>query len=284
MNAPVAIALLNQADREASVQAPAWTVQVENLGVWLSHCGPWLRVGCTVGGGVRGALANVRNGETVATGLEVPMWRTEAGATAWFPAQPVASVAAPRARLQDVDLLALGDAWGHLRHPLALSQLIGRLGLGRQQAWSAMEGVHTHRLPLASLEHIWRLSDEIQLPWQLTVGGRQGVLRVRGPLGPVHWQGGGCLLRQHMPVAPVGARCHTEMGLRLDALHELWLVMVPSPEGLRSRLEGFDLQGGLLLALDSPRQPGEPESAAWRLLVQGLSQGRHACRLRCVRH
>lgn len=265
MNAPVAIALLNQAEGPCAAHVPAWTVLVENAGVWVSHHGAWQRVGQASG------VPSVAD-------PAVAVWRTEAGATAWFPAQPVASVAAPRARLQDVDLLALGDAWGGLRHPLALSQLITRLGLGRQQAWTAMEGVHTHRLPLASLEHIWRLSDEIQMPWQLTVGGGQGVLRVRGPLGAVRWQGGCCLLRQQ---APVG---HTEMGLRLDALHELWLVMVPSPEGLRSRLEGFDLAGGLLLTLEAPRVPGAPESAAWRLLVQGLSQGRHACTLRCVRH
>ncbi len=276
MNAPVAIALLNQAEGLACVEAPTWTVQVENPGVWVSHHGPWQRVSPAVGG--------VHNSMACAARSDVPVWRTAAGATAWFPAQPVASAAAPRARLQDVDLLALGDAWAGLRSPLALSQLIAAAGLGRQQAWAAMEGVHTHRLPLASLEHIWRLSDEIQLPWQLTVGGRQGVLRVRGPWGPVHWQGGACLLRQHLPQAPDGPQFHTEVGLRLDALHELWLVMVPSPEGLRSRLEGFDLHGGLLLTLQAPRQPGEPESAAWRLLVQGLSQGRHACTLRCVRH
>jgi putative heme degradation protein len=259
MNAPVAIALLNQAEGQGAAQAPAWTVQVENAGAWVRHHGPWQRLGQEAD-------------EAVAA------WRTPAGATAWFPAQPVASVAAPRARLQDVDLLALGDAWCHLRSPLALSRLIASAGLGRQQAWAAMEGVHTHRLPLASLEHIWRLSHEIDLPWQLTVGGGPGVLRVRGPLGPVHWQGGCCLLRQ------ASAQSHTELCLRLDALHELWLVMVPSPEGLRSRLEGFDTRGGALLTLESPRQPGEPESAAWRLLVQGLSQGRHACTLRCARH
>ncbi len=280
MNAPVAIALLNQAEGQVSAEAPAWTVQVENPGVWLGHHGVWQRVGGASGG----TLGGVQSGAADAHRAGVPVWRTEAGATAWFPAQPVASVAAPRARLQDVDLLALGDAWAGLRSPLALSQLIAAAGLGRQQAWAALEGVHTHRLPLASLEHIWRLSDEIQLPWQLTVGGSAGVLRVRGPWGPVHWQGGACLLQQRRSQASEGPLAHTEMGLRLDALHELWLVMVPSPEGLRSRLEGFDLRGGLLLTLEAPRQPGEPESAAWRLLVQGLSQGRHACSLRCVRH
>jgi putative heme degradation protein len=259
MNAPVAIALLNQAEGRAPVPVPAWTVQVENSGAWVHHHGAWQRLGSADHAGVS-------------------MGPPDAGATAWFPAQPVASVAAPRVRLQDVDLLALGDAWCTLRSPLALSQLIASVGLGRQQAWAAMEGVHTHRLPLAALEHIWRLSDEICLPWQFTVGGGQGVLRVQGPLGSVHWQGGCCLLQQQ------SGHVRTELGLRLDALHELWLVMVPSPEGLRARLEAFDARGGLLLTLASPRQPGEPESAAWRLLVQGLSQGRQACNLRCVRH
>lgn len=268
MNAPVSLALLNQAEGQAQGQAPVWSVQVENPGVWLSHGGAWRCVG---------PLHEVPSDEV--PGATAPsFWCTPAGACAWFSAQPVASVAAPRARLQDVDLLALGDAWGSLRSPLALSRLIASAGLGRQQAWTAMEGVHTHRLPLASLEHIWRLSAEIALPWQLTVGGGQGVLRVKGPMGGVRWQGGCCLLQDPSPNG------QSDMGLRLDALHELWLVMVPSPEGVRSRLEAFDLQGGLLLVLDSPREPGVPESAAWRLLVQGLSQGRHACTLRCVRH
>ena len=201
----------------------------------------------------------------------VAQWACPVARPVFAPAPASPGRRPPERPADEVDLLALGDAWGQLGHARELAPLLARHQVGRAQAYRLMEGVHTRRTPLVAIEHLWRLASEIGSPWSLYAGNAGAALVVQAAAGRVSRDAGVLTF----------AGGTSSVRVRMDPLAESWMVTLPGAQGAVHRLELFDEQGGLILGVEGQRAPGQPESPAWRLLLLSLSVGGKMCAGRC---
>lgn len=163
----------------------------------------------------------------------------------------------------EIDSLGLGEGWAQMQDTHEFFPLLKQFQVGRLQALRLMEGVHTRRTPLIAVQWLLHLASQSGLPI-MVFAGNPGCLQIH--TGAVH------RIEPHGPwlnVLDDGFNLH----LRLDAIHESWMVSKPTDDGPVTSIELFDKHGELIVMFFGERKPGKPELPQWRQLAQELACG-----------
>lgn len=162
---------------------------------------------------------------------------------------------------ESIDRDGLLAGWAALEHSHAFHGLLRQFRVGRVQALRLAEGRFTRRLPREAVETCLRGASARSLPLMIFTGNRGCVQIYTGPVHRIEPMG------PWLNVLDPGFNLH----LRTDRIAETWLVRKPSMHGDIHSLELFDGGGGLLVQIFGARDPGRPERAGWRVLVEELA-------------
>jgi putative hemin transport protein len=171
-----------------------------------------------------------------------------------------ATRAAPPGPDADIDAQGLKDGWRALQDTHEFFMLLKRFKVGRTQAMR-LAGAE-FAVPVAPDALGWTLERAAasELPIMVFVGNpgaiqiHTGPVRTVRPMGP--W----------MNVLDPGFNLH----IRADQVQTAWVVRKPTRDGDVTSLELFDKDGENIALLFGKRKPGQPESPAWRTLMEEL--------------
>lgn len=165
--------------------------------------------------------------------------------------------ARPRAT---ADRAALLQAWSELRDTRNFPGLLARFGLSRMEALHLAEGRFSEPTGRATAALLLEMAAIRRVPLAIFVGNPGCIQIASGPMEAVRCQ---------------GAWVHAQgpaFSLRINRTYvdRAWIVTKPSAAGAIHSLELFDAQGEVVAQCFGHREPGAPESVAWRVLLQDL--------------
>ncbi len=174
--------------------------------------------------------------------------------------EPAAPAPKPR-RDAAIDLVGLRAAWLAMKDSHEFFGLLRTFDVTRTQALRLVG--HDLARPVApdSLEKILHAAAGTELPFMIFVGNpglvqiHTGAIKKVTAMGP--W----------INVLDPGFDLH----VRTDRIDRAWIVRKPTADGVITALELYDADGEQIALLVGKRKPGQPESAAWRSLVEGLA-------------
>lgn len=161
----------------------------------------------------------------------------------------------------EIDVDALRAGWQSLEHSHDFFGLLGRLGVGRQQALR-LGGVDlAEPLPERAAVRLLEAASAGQVPIMCFVGNPGCIQIFSGPVTRIAEMG------PWINVLDPAFNLH----MRLDRVAAAWLVRKPtSSRGLITSVELFDASGEMVCQFFGVRKPGEGENPAWRALAEGL--------------
>ncbi|MDI1259862.1 ChuX/HutX family heme-like substrate-binding protein [Aquabacterium sp.] len=178
----------------------------------------------------------------------------------FMPGSPMRATIRPD---EAIDALGLGDAWAAMTDTHQLFSLLRQFEVDRAQSFRLMEGIHTRRIPLLSVQWLLEAAASSGLPI-MVFAGNEGCLQIH--TGAVHRIE---LMGPWLNVLDDGFNLH----LRHDHIAESWLVTKPTEDGPVTSVELFDEQGQLIAMFFGERKPGKAELPAWRALAHRLVRG-----------
>lgn len=167
---------------------------------------------------------------------------------------------------EGLDETAFAQAWSAMTDTHQFFGLLNKFGLTRQRAFRAVEGRFTHRVETTAVRDILMEAAFEGLSIMCFVGSPGCIQIHTGPVKrvePMELQG-----KTWLNVLDPGFNLH----LREDLIDDVWVVEKPTEDGVLTSLEVFDAQGELMAMFFGARQPGQPELAAWRLMLAHLQQ------------
>lgn len=176
---------------------------------------------------------------------------------------PGVPLRAPIRADEAIDVAGLSQAWSQMRDTHQFFSLLRKFEVDRAQSFRLMEGVHTRRMPLVSVQWLLEAAAGSGLPI-MVFAGNEGCLQIH--TGAVHRIE---LMGPWLNVLDDGFNLH----LRHDHVAESWLVTKPTEDGPVTSIELFDEQGHLIAMFFGERKPGKAELPAWRALAQQLAHG-----------
>lgn len=160
-----------------------------------------------------------------------------------------------------IDRQALANDWAAMRDTHEFFDLLKRHGVGREQSFQLMEGLHTEVLQHGAVEQLLRSAARAAVPLMVFVG-NAGCLQIHtGDIERVLVHG------EWVNVMDETFNLH----LRQTAVARVWLVQKPTDDGVVTSVEAFDADGDLLMMCFGARKPGQSERADWRALTESLS-------------
>lgn len=159
-----------------------------------------------------------------------------------------------------IDLAGLREAWLSMKDTHEFHGLLRTFDVTRTQALRLIGDDLARPLERDSLVKVLSAAAETELPFMIFVGNpglvqiHTGTIKKVAPMGP--W----------INVLDPGFDLH----VRMDRIDSAWMVRKPTADGIVTALEVYDAQGDQITLLVGKRKPGQPESAAWRSLVEGL--------------
>lgn len=168
--------------------------------------------------------------------------------------------AAPTQPDAQVDVEGLRKDWRAITDTHQFFGLLRKFGVTRTQALRLAGEELAHPLEPKVLEQILHHSRDTEMPFMVFVG-NPGLIQIRtGVTRKVAWMG------PWLNVLDPGFNLH----VRMDAVHEAWLVRKPTSDGNVTAVELYDREGEQIALMVGKRKPGAPESGAWRELVERL--------------
>ncbi|GAB2764797.1 hemin-degrading factor [Rhabdobacter roseus] len=161
----------------------------------------------------------------------------------------------------EAELAAFQQEWLGLQDTHDFFGLIRKYGLPRQEALRHAPEGYAYRFDPASIRQVFQDAADTSLPIMVFVGSR-GCIQIH--TGPV---------KKLVVTGPWFNVLDPEFNLHLreDAIHEAWVVIKPTVDGVVTALELFDAQGEIIVQVFGKRKPGSPELEAWRSIVQNAA-------------
>ncbi|MBA4110233.1 MAG: hemin-degrading factor [Leptothrix sp. (in: Bacteria)] len=163
----------------------------------------------------------------------------------------------------EIDALSLGEAWSAMTDTHQFFALLREFNVDRAQSFRLMEGVHTRRTPLVSVQWLLEAAASSGVPI-MVFAGNEGCLQIH--TGAVHRIE---LMGPWLNVLDEGFNLH----LRHDHVAESWLVTKPTEDGPVTSIELFDERGQVIAMFFGERKPGKAELPAWRALAHQMVHG-----------
>lgn len=175
---------------------------------------------------------------------------------------PAFTQSAPRLKRPLPNAPDLASEWGAMQDVHQFFALLQRHRLERIEANQLMEGHYTRALPANILENLLHQASQHALPLMLFVAS-PGCVQIRTGTLPTPQRARGWL-----------NLFGDSFTLHLDdtAIDQVWQVSKPNRDGGVTSIEAFDAQGALVLQIYAERREGNPESSAWRQLLNELHQ------------
>ncbi|MBE0398730.1 heme degradation protein [Halomonas sp. FME1] len=175
---------------------------------------------------------------------------------------PAFTQSVPRLKRALPEAPTLASEWAAMRDVHQFFALLQRHRLERIEANQLMEGHYTRALPANILENLFHQASQYALPLMLFVAS-PGCVQIRTGTLPTPQRARGWL-----------NLFGDSFTLHLDdtAIDQVWQVSKPNRDGGVTSIEAFDAQGALVLQIYAERREGNPESSAWRQLLNELNQ------------
>lgn len=176
----------------------------------------------------------------------------------FMPGEPLRAAILPD---DNIDAPGLSEAWSAMTDTHQFFSLLRKFEVDRAQSFRLMEGMHTRRTPLVSVQWLLEAAAGSGLPI-MVFAGNEGCLQIH--TGAVHRIE---VMGPWLNVLDDGFNLH----LRHDHVAESWLVTKPTDDGPVTSIELFDEQGQLIAMFFGERKPGKPELPTWRTLAHQLA-------------
>lgn len=182
---------------------------------------------------------------------------------AFEPQQPaVAELADSR-----VDIRALTRSWSSLSNEHQFFGLLKEHGVSRQQAFRLVGAPWAEPVALGRIKPLLEQAARDALPLMCFVGSRGNIQIHSGPINRVKMVG------NWLNVLDPEFNLHLDM----ERIASAWLVRKPSRDGTLTSLELYTDNGNTAAQFLGVRQPGKPESNAWRQLAESTLKPERAC-------
>lgn len=159
-----------------------------------------------------------------------------------------------------IDVQGLRLAWTQLRDVHAFFGLLKRFGVTRRQALQLADPEFVQPVDTGSAHPLLQQAAQQGLALMVFVGNPGGIQIHTGPVQHI------AVVGQWLNVLDGAFNLH----LRQDHIDSAWVVRKPTADGVLTSLELFDRDGRLIALFFGHRTPGQPESGAWRELVNHL--------------
>ncbi|WP_338809258.1 ChuX/HutX family heme-like substrate-binding protein [Neisseria leonii] len=160
---------------------------------------------------------------------------------------------------------AFRERWSELKDVHHFGGLLETFGLDRQAAYRHAPAGSTRLLDQSAWQQVLEQAKEQGLEIMIFSGNR-GIVQIQ--TGRVH---NIVRARGYLNVLD-GREEGFSLHLKDDEIAETWVVRRPIRDGFVTCVEGFDRRRRTVIQIFGRRQEGEPESAAWRGITDGLLQ------------
>lgn len=172
----------------------------------------------------------------------------------------VAESAAPDTEAIEASVSELRERWAALTDTHQFFGMLRSLRLRRQRAVSMVGADFAWRIDRDAIVAMMNHAAQDQLPIMCFIGNRGCIQIHAGPISTIK------------PMGPwINILDETfHMHLRLDHIHETWVVRKPTKDGHVTSVEAYDANGEMVIQFFGKRHEGVDERPDWRFTAENL--------------
>ena len=163
----------------------------------------------------------------------------------------------------EIDVIAFRKSWEEMKDTHDFFGMLKKYGVSRQQALRLAPDGFTQKLSPDSYSKVLELAVEKSVSIMCFVHSAGCVQIHSGEIKNIR------VMEEWFNILDPNFNLH----LKMNAVHETWLVRKMTDDGIVTSVELFDENGDLIVYFFGERKPGIPELESWRAVVSEVENG-----------